>query len=29
MHNEVRKIFKEESENFFNERLKWKTDVKQ
>lgn len=28
LHNEVRKIFKEESENFFADRLKWKTDVK-
>ena len=28
LHNQIRKIFKEESQNFFNERLKWKSDVK-
>jgi len=27
LHNEVKKIFKEESESFFADRLKWKTDV--
>ena len=27
LHNQVKKVFKEESENFFAERLKWKTDV--
>ena len=27
LHNEVRRVFKEESEAFFTERLKWKTDV--
>ena len=27
MHDNVQQIFKEESENFFSERLKWKTDV--
>ena len=27
LHNRVEKIFQEESENFFAERIKWKTDV--
>ena len=27
LHNQVKKVFKEESETFFAERLKWKTDV--
>ena len=29
LHNEVRRIFKDEAEKFFADRLKWKTDVKQ
>ena len=28
LYNEVKKVFAEESENFFAERLRWKTDVK-
>lgn len=27
LHNEVKRIFEEESKNFFSERLKWKTDA--
>ena len=27
MHNEIKKVFKEESEAFFAERIKWKSDV--
>lgn len=27
MHDNVEQVFKNESENFFSERLKWKTDV--
>ncbi len=27
LHNEVKRIFEEESNNFFSERLKWKTDA--
>ena len=27
LHNDVKKVFKDESESFFAERLKWKTDV--
>lgn len=29
MHNDIRKIFKEESQNYFDDRLKWKTDSMQ
>jgi len=26
LHNEVKRVFEEESKNFFNDRLKWKSD---
>ena len=29
LHEEVRKIFKEESQSFFDERIKWMTDARQ
>lgn len=29
MHNEIKKIFVEESKSFFSERLKWKSDAMQ
>lgn len=28
LHTEVKRVFKDESEAFFSERLKWKSDVK-
>ena len=27
LHNEVKKVFEEESQNFFTERIKWKSDA--